>query len=75
MSCISAASCFRSVTIEVSSTADAGSDGSIIMNESSVSMCADREFRFVDPKSVRMGKVFGVGESQRPKFDNSGLAS
>lgn len=42
------------------------SDGITIMNDSSVSMCAEREFRFVEPKSVSTGGSVGVGETQMP---------
>lgn len=34
--------------------------------DSSVSRFAERELRFVDPKSVRMGGDVDVGESQIP---------
>ena len=35
-------------------------------NDSSVSRFADREFRFVEPKSVRAGVAVGVGRTQMP---------
>lgn len=41
-------------------------DGKIIINESSVSRCAEREFRFVEPRSVRMGDDLEEGDSQMP---------
>lgn len=37
-----------------------------MIKDSSVSRFAERELRFVDPKSVRMGGDVGVGESQIP---------
>jgi hypothetical protein len=36
------------------------------MNESSVSRWEDLELRFVDPKRVRMGAAFAVGDSHIP---------
>lgn len=42
------------------------SDGMIIRNESSVSMWADRELRFVDPKRVRTGGDEELGDSHTP---------
>lgn len=35
-------------------------------NESSVSICADRELRFVDPKRVRIGGDDELGDSHTP---------
>jgi hypothetical protein len=37
-----------------------------IKNDNSVSRCADREFRLVEPKRVRTGAALGVGDSQIP---------
>jgi hypothetical protein len=48
-------------------TSGDGRDGGMIMRkDSSVSRFAEREFRLVDPKRVRMGGDVGVGDSQIP---------
>ena len=44
------------------------SDGIIMRKESSVSICADRAFKFVDPKRVKIGKSEMPGESQMPGY-------
>lgn len=49
----------------------ADSDGMIIRNESSVSMWADRELRFVDPKRVRTGGDEKFGDSHTPIANRS----
>lgn len=52
-----------------SETAD--SDEMTIRNESSVSMLADRELRFVDPKRVRTGRDEEFGDSHTPISNRS----
>jgi hypothetical protein len=37
--------------------------------DNSVSRCAERELRFVEPKSVRIGRDSAFGESQIPAID------
>jgi hypothetical protein len=39
------------------------------MKDNSVSKCAERELRFVEPKSVRTGRDSAFGESQIPAID------
>lgn len=41
-------------------------------NESSVSRCDDREFRFVEPNRVSTGAEFGVGEIHMPVVERTG---
>lgn len=41
-------------------------EGMTIRNESSVSRCAERELRFVDPKRVKIGGDLEDGDSQMP---------
>ena len=48
--------------------ADKGSaDGTIMRNDSSVSRCAERAFKFVEPNKVKIGGDFESGESQIPE--------
>jgi len=42
------------------------SEGMTMRKDSSVSRCAERELRFVEPKSVSTGGEVGVGESHIP---------
>lgn len=44
----------------------AGSDGRIMRNDSSVSICAERELRFVEPNKVRIGGAEDVRDSHIP---------
>lgn len=41
-------------------------EGTTMTNDNSVSRCAERELRFVDPKRVKIGSDLGDGESQMP---------
>jgi hypothetical protein len=48
-----------------------GRDGNTITNESSVSRCADRELRLVEPKRVRIGSDLDEGDNQIPESATS----
>jgi len=45
------------------------SGGDIIKKDSSVSISADRELRFVDPKRVKIGGVKAFGDSHKPSYE------
>lgn len=41
-------------------------EGRIMTKDNSVSICADRALRFVEPNRVSVGELSAVGESQMP---------
>lgn len=58
--------CCRNPWISSCSFLRSTSEVVIIMNESSVSRLAEREFRFVEPNKVATGAESGVGDSHMP---------
>ena len=58
--------CSRSPSTSSASRWRSAGDVVASTNDSSVSRFADRELRFVEPKSVRAGVDVGVGRTQMP---------